>query len=208
MVFHYLYRFGITAWRRKTTLVVAIALLIIITAGVHYSKTSPSDSLSDKEDESPAVVVQEIAHDNAEGVKFVENSNGRKMIRNSAGLTTDLNIESLGKLEQPSRDEIAARRASIQEYNDNTIVDREVEQQMGIPFVNLDPKKPYIPRQRLVHFDLKGAPLKVSYFKRIFPLLKTMGATGILLGAIMTYSLSADKIIIYIVHRIRRYVSI
>lgn len=58
----------------------------------------------------------------------------------------------------------------------------ETEQQLGIPYVNLDAKNPYIPKKRIVHFDLKGAPPLVSYFKQIFPLIKNLGATGILLG--------------------------
>uniref|UniRef100_A0A2L2Y7K7 beta-N-acetylhexosaminidase n=1 Tax=Parasteatoda tepidariorum TaxID=114398 RepID=A0A2L2Y7K7_PARTP len=39
----------------------------------------------------------------------------------------------------------------------------------------------YIPALRVVHFDLKGAPPKVSYFKQIFPVLKEAGANAILL---------------------------
>lgn len=39
----------------------------------------------------------------------------------------------------------------------------------------------YIPPRRLVHFDLKGAPPKISYFKSIFPLIKSAGANGILM---------------------------
>ncbi|GFT73860.1 hexosaminidase D [Nephila pilipes] len=39
----------------------------------------------------------------------------------------------------------------------------------------------YIPPLRLVHFDLKGAPPKITYFKSIFPILKYAGANGILI---------------------------
>ncbi|KAK7790047.1 hypothetical protein R5R35_008251 [Gryllus longicercus] len=53
--------------------------------------------------------------------------------------------------------------------------------QMGIPYVNLDPRHPYVPEHRLLHLDLKGAPPKVSFLKRLFPLVRQLGATGILL---------------------------
>lgn len=34
--------------------------------------------------------------------------------------------------------------------------------------------------QRLVHLDLKGAPPSVDYLEQLFPLLRTLGATGLL----------------------------
>ncbi|XP_075222877.1 hexosaminidase D-like isoform X2 [Lycorma delicatula] len=48
-------------------------------------------------------------------------------------------------------------------------------------FINLDIKTPYVPPQRLLHLDLKGAPPLVSYLKRILSLAKELGATGVLL---------------------------
>lgn len=41
--------------------------------------------------------------------------------------------------------------------------------------------KTYIPELRFVHFDLKGAPPKVTYLKQLFPLIREAGANGILL---------------------------
>ncbi|GIY29034.1 hypothetical protein CDAR_546991 [Caerostris darwini] len=35
--------------------------------------------------------------------------------------------------------------------------------------------------EKLVHFDLKGAPPVIGYYEQIFPLLKKLGATGILM---------------------------
>lgn len=49
---------------------------------------------------------------------------------------------------------------------------------MGIPSVNLDN---YIPNHRIVHFDLKGAPPKIGYIKKVITLAKQLGATGLLL---------------------------
>jgi len=40
---------------------------------------------------------------------------------------------------------------------------------------------PYVPPQRLVHIDFKGAPPKLSYLQKLFPLIKRFGGTGLLL---------------------------
>ncbi|KAF5292454.1 hypothetical protein FQA39_LY14001 [Lamprigera yunnana] len=87
-------------------------------------------------------------------------------------------LESLQKHE-PLKNALDAK--SMRKAAEDEKTQHEIEKMLGIPFVNLDLKNPYVPKQRIIHFDLKGAPPKVSYYKKIFPLIKTMGATGVLL---------------------------
>lgn len=58
----------------------------------------------------------------------------------------------------------------------------ETDELLGIPYVLTDQQHPYIPKHRIVHFDLKGAPPTVAYMKKVISLSKTVGATGLLLG--------------------------
>lgn len=41
--------------------------------------------------------------------------------------------------------------------------------------------QPFVPPHRLVHIDFKGAPPKLLYLQKIFPLIKKFGGTGLLL---------------------------
>ena len=45
--------------------------------------------------------------------------------------------------------------------------------------VSITPR--YIPRRRVVHLDLKGAPPKLTYLKNLFPLFASAGATTVLI---------------------------
>lgn len=49
--------------------------------------------------------------------------------------------------------------------------------------LNTEPQQPppYVPPHRLVHIDFKGAPPKLLYLQKIFPLIKKFGGTGLLL---------------------------
>uniref|UniRef100_A0A1B6CXU7 beta-N-acetylhexosaminidase n=1 Tax=Clastoptera arizonana TaxID=38151 RepID=A0A1B6CXU7_9HEMI len=42
-------------------------------------------------------------------------------------------------------------------------------------------KKPLFSNNRIVHLDLKGAPPKISYYAEFFPLIRSLGATGVII---------------------------
>ncbi|XP_055298333.1 hexosaminidase D [Sitodiplosis mosellana] len=53
---------------------------------------------------------------------------------------------------------------------------------LDVPIVaDASPRNGNPPEQRLVHLDLKGAPPKIAYLKRLLPMLKVLGATGLLI---------------------------
>ncbi|RWS06838.1 hypothetical protein B4U79_08355 [Dinothrombium tinctorium] len=91
--------------------------------------------------------------------KFQQNANEAFNARENAN-PSDYNNPSHSKYLNNPRNEFEAR-------------DERAQQMVN--------DKYYVPSFRLVHFDLKGAPPKISYFKQIFPLLKEAGANGILL---------------------------
>ncbi|KAL7034425.1 hypothetical protein ACKWTF_007961 [Chironomus riparius] len=85
-----------------------------------------------------------------------------------------------------SRDDIVRRKiADEMKLSANKQAEYEgYLKKMGIPvIVGLGPTNRHHtpPDERIVHFDLKGAPMKVSYILKILPMLKTLGATGILI---------------------------
>ncbi|XP_036233204.2 hexosaminidase D isoform X2 [Bactrocera oleae] len=53
---------------------------------------------------------------------------------------------------------------------------------LGVPAIaGIGPSGSRPPNERLVHLDLKGAPPKLSFLKRLLPMLKKLGATGLLI---------------------------
>ncbi|XP_032596423.1 hexosaminidase D [Drosophila grimshawi] len=98
--------------------------------------------------------------------------------------------ERLKILEQQQRQ----RNAGMEELNANADDDRMLSsaerqtqyehelQRMGVPVVaGIGPDGPRAPAERLVHLDLKGAPPKLSFLKQMLPVLRALGATGLLI---------------------------
>lgn len=161
---NYVQHLGVTAWRKKSALLIAIGLLSIIIFGLQFSRINEKAGLKEETGSPHMLAAEPLIQNN---VKFVETNQRPNTVKT---VTVESNFRDFGDLEQPSRDEVARRRSDS----------LETEQQLGIPYVNMD--KPYIPKKRIVHLDLKGAPPLVTFFKKFFPMIRTMGATGILLG--------------------------
>jgi len=226
-------RLGLTAWRRKSTLLGLAAGLVLIILCLQYNTASRPDSAVKPEDNSQEPTsgnddkspVQRTLRNHQEGrnsdvaklsndlhlprlpdperggnvlegdgdglkrsvggesVKFVQSEGKEAVVTASREAEARHQFVSNARIpaEQPAREDVAARKASVEQLGgevQRVVVevstsgvqqvvqynsyDQQGLYQMGIPYVNLDPRRPYVPEQRLVHLDLKGAPPKAS----------------------------------------------
>ncbi|XP_058824095.1 hexosaminidase D [Topomyia yanbarensis] len=121
----------------------------------------------------------------AAGVKFVKPTSSFSM-RNKGRFYNEWEAIMQDREEKPriSKQDIVKRKSSEElriAAEKQNHYEHELKK-MGVPVIaGIGPGGHPPPLQRLVHLDLKGAPPKISYLKRLMPIMKTLGATGILL---------------------------
>ncbi|XP_044755848.1 hexosaminidase D-like [Coccinella septempunctata] len=149
--------------RKKSSMLIIAFLLILIIFGIHYNR-----------DVEPIVgqIFPKLLKET------MDSSRVNFLSKNES--SDNLNVDEYS---QDKHERILAKDENFLNYLDSVknIASMETEQNLGIPFVNSYIKNPYIPRKRLVHLDLKGAPPLISYYRRFFPFIKNLGATGILI---------------------------
>ena len=154
---YYIQSLTITIWRKKIFLVLVTCLLVILIYGLQYSLSLQEKATSRREN------LYDIA-------KKFDQDVSVKFLAQSLFFNPD-EEKNEGSLKMP-RIENGTKRHTNQ--NESRL--------LGVPSLNFNTQNPYVPRRRLVHLDLKGAPPVVSFYKKLLPMIKGMGATGVLLG--------------------------
>ncbi|XP_055606954.1 hexosaminidase D-like [Uranotaenia lowii] len=121
----------------------------------------------------------------AGGVKFVKPTVEGLLARSRAKFFNEWEAIMQDRDEKPHSAREINKRRSTEELRIAAEKQNHYEHElkkMGVPVIaGIGPGGHPPPLQRLVHLDLKGAPPKIAYLKRLMPIMKTLGATGILL---------------------------
>ncbi|XP_059486138.1 hexosaminidase D-like isoform X2 [Neocloeon triangulifer] len=192
-------RLGLSAWRRRSTWLGLVLLFMLLLVCLQFYSGPGLFSPADQK----VTIEHKLNKGNLikDGVEFLRSDRKSEI---STPYFEDEMVQKNFEEEQraannywngiPSRDDIYGRRQHQDAEENVTSTSAAVKsaitaqstkpatsQTMGIARVALNPKNPYVPPHRLVHFDLKGAPPKASYLLQVLPIFKQQGATGVLL---------------------------
>lgn len=149
-----------TVWRKKSTLAITAVLFIMGVISLKYYR----DGLFSRDAE--IIFVGKRINDNVQEKRsLLGGSSVVQFVVNTVTVSPDIIAD-----DTPTRDEFKINDKKIdylQPFNDGNNV--------------MNNRNLYIPTNRLFHLDLKGAPPKVSYLQKILPLVKNLGATGVLI---------------------------
>ncbi|OTF75726.1 hexosaminidase D-like protein [Euroglyphus maynei] len=146
-------------WRRKFLLISILLIFLIITITLTNSRLNAFSSLF------------------SSSYKFHHNQQEHQHLADSDKVTlNDINANKVNLIHRHHPNNYMSNS-----YNN----DIDNLQRQSVVYIHPpnedDAQKSYIPKNRFVHLDLKGAPPKVKYFEKLFPLLRQAGANGVLL---------------------------
>ena len=132
--------------------------------------------VDENEDESKKSKVRNVIQAPENDEVVIRNFNGQDDKEDAdASITT---IESYGDVKRGRNKDLNLHENGGLISNGNKLPAIDIPDS-DIPVLSPDGQR-YIPRQRVVHLDFKGAPPLMPYLKSILPLLKEAGATALL----------------------------
>ncbi|KAF7269591.1 hypothetical protein GWI33_017368 [Rhynchophorus ferrugineus] len=160
---NYVHRVGLTAWRKKTTILVAVGFLSLILFGLQFSviDNRSSNLVHDEKDEA---FLQSIK------VKFIEAANlNNRELDNRVNSKHGNDLDRFQHLDQPTRDEIAKRQTEKPF--------EETDQVLGIPY-GAPPSLTYFKKLITLAKNVGATGLLIEY-EDMFPysgILKSISA--------------------------------
>ncbi|XP_043234813.1 hexosaminidase D-like [Amphibalanus amphitrite] len=184
-------------WRSLLLLLAALSLLLLLylQTGLHSPHQLQEARRLPAEQPPPAVPLLY----NEDGTRRVHPNDPpaaplADMLRNSAALAADgppgaggEQLPLAGERLPPAEDPVPPEHGPPPEGEmlPDVPLDRarveELHQERQLQHIGRQPRTPYVPRRRVIHFDLKGAPPTVPYLLKVFAIVKKLGATDVMM---------------------------